>query len=145
MQKRFWGISIIAVWLILQGAVFVSLCSFALVGGGDVDSLLALAMPAILCLGSGLKLRQRQQSGWWLSVFVFAFGLSGILAALIPQIIAQFIPGTPWFQPALSEVERVKESFGIFWDTLLWGGLLANVLPLLYLTRSAVRNQFSIR
>ena len=144
MQKRFWGIPIIAGWLMLQGTFFVLLCSFTLVGGGDLDSVLALAMPAVLCLGAGIKLRQRQQSGWWLAVFVFAFGLSGILATILPRIIAQFVPGSPWFQPALSEVERVKENFGVFWDTLLWAGLLANVLPLLYLTRSSVRDQFSI-
>ena len=144
MQKRLWGVSIITGWLMLQGTFFALLCSFALVGGGDLDSVLALSMPAVLCLGAGIKLRQQQSSGWWLAVFVFAFGLSGILAALIPQLIAHVIPGSPWLQPAMSEVERIKVSFGAFWDALLWSGLLANVIPLLYLTRASVREHFSI-
>ena len=134
----------IAGWLIFQGACFVSLGSLALVGGGDLDSVLALTMPAVVCLGAGVKLRQRQSSGWWLTVFIFAFGLSGLLAAVIPQLLIRLLPGSLWLQPALHEVERMKTSFGLLWDALVWGGLLANVIPLLYLAQARVREQFGI-
>ena len=131
---RFWGLHVIAWWLILKGVGYGIFAALSLGGGTSLDGIVGLLLQIAFHLVAGLSLRDRHPMGWWFAMFIFGWALSqaGATFAYVNLQVFVFhaIPGNPF--------ERVWDSF-LFsvGPSLLWDGL-----PILYLTRPKVRAQF---
>jgi len=138
-QHRFWGLSVIAWYLVLHGALLALFFSFWLIGwslSSPTDALVAFLVGAWVRVTAGIQLRQRRQMGWWLALFVFVWQLSEICAEAIPQVLKMFWADQPDMTPAM----RMDEALSLFrWHL---PGILWNVLPIVYLVRPKIRDEF---
>ena len=127
---RFWGLSLIAWWLILQGAGFALASSFALVGGTSPEGLLFVAGPAVMCLMAGINIRNRHPSGWSMGVLVFGLELAMVLTGNFSTAMGVFAGSDP-----------PDVALRILLQDMLLPSLLT-ALPLIYLVRPKVKAQF---
>ncbi len=134
-EHRFWGLTFIAWWLIIQGGFFILMFSFALVGGTNPNGLVMVAMPGVVCVVAGMQVRTRHPLGWWSAVIVFGFELSTLIAGNISTVFDLFLTHN------VVEGGRVSFALRLFWQDILIPALLSG-FPLLYLTRPKVRQQF---
>ena len=135
---RFWGISLIAWWLLAQGALFALILSLAVVGRSSIDMVLFGLMGTVAFLVGGMRLRQRVSLGWWAAVFLLGLEISRAFADTIPQVI--HIMRAPAY---LLEAERSEYVMGLFWGDFFYQAVL-NALCIAYLVRPKIRKECGI-
>src|SRR3989338_1555168 len=122
-ERRPWGISILAWWLILQGGLILLSFSYSLVAGLPSMMLLVSGVVPVM---AGMGLRTRTAQGWWWAIFLFAIELAFFLSAQLDTLMNFFTHRAP-----------------VYFDTwIFFTGLLFTAGPVLYLTRPRVREHF---
>ena len=135
---RFWGISLIAWWLLLHGALAALILSLALVGGTSIDMMLISLMATVAFLVGGMRLRQRVSLGWWAAVFLLGWEIARAFADTVPRVIQ--IMRVP---AHLLEAPRSVYVTDLFWGDFFYQVVL-NTIFVAYLVRPPVRRECGV-
>ena len=135
---RFWGISLIAWWLLLHGVLAALILSLALVGGTSVDMVLITLLGTVAFLVGGMRLRQRVSFGWWAAIFLLGWEIARAFADTVPQVI--HIMRAPAY---LLEAKRSDYVMGLFWGDFFYQVVL-NTIFVAYLVRPEVRRECGV-